>query len=625
MPPKNAFLLSLEKLRGVAAAARSFCRSIYARKGEPGRAGHNGTAASAPGIATRAIEEQLAKIAAAAMDAIISVDERQRIVLFNPAAESMFGYTEHEAMGQPLEMLIPDGFRQAHLEHVQRFMKEGATARRMGALGQLAALRANGEEFPIEASLSSVTDPRGSVYTAIVRDVTERVQSERLLRSFIDDAPAAIAMFDRNMRYLAASRRWLDDYGLAGSVIGRSHFDVFPAIPKRLREIYRRALAGETIKADEDFFNRMDAPPIWVKWEIRPWYLAKGTIGGVILFTDDITARKRDEEALRISEARFRGVYEHAGTGIAIASMNAQFAACNPAFASMFGYTEAELRSFSMLDIMHADDRDANAAGIGRLVRGETSVFETSCRCLRKDGGCLWGENTLSLLCDANGKPSNILMLLTDRTQRQRGEERQRMLMRELAHRGRNLLAVIQAIASRSLSNATSLEEAQYALAGRLQALARTYGSFTDEAFEEAKLDEIVSAELQPFSGRTNAHGPKIMLGAKIAQTFALLVHELATNAAKHGALSVPGGRIDVTWKAAGAGSGRRFEFEWVESGGPIVSPPAHRGFGTSLVSLVAGAEFDCTPELVYNREGFRYRFEAPLATLGAVETHGQN
>ncbi len=619
MPFRRAFLISLEKLRLWAASARSLQRPIYARKGEPGRAGGSGTADSAQSQA-RVIEEQLAKIAGAAMDAIISVDERQRIVMFNPAAETMFGFTADEAMGQPLEMLIPQRFRQAHVEHVRRFMKEGTTARRMGALGQLAGLRANGEEFPIEASLSRVTDPDAPVYTAIVRDVTERVQSERLLRSFIDDAPVAIAMFDRNMRYLAASRRWLEDYGLTASVTGRSHFDMFPVIPKRLREVYRRALAGETIKAEEDFFKRADAPSIWVKWEIRPWYLAKGAIGGVILFSEDTTARKKAEEALRHSEGQFRGVYERAGTGIAIASTEGQFAACNPAFASMLGYAEDELRSFSMLDLMHAEDRDANVEGIGRLLRGETSVFEASCRCLRKDGDWLWAEKTISLLRDADGKPSNILMLLNDRTERQRAEERKRMLTRELAHRGRNLLAVIQSITKHSLLNAASLEEALTALTGRLQALAHTYGSLTGEAFEGAKLDGIVSAELQPFSGRGSAHGPKIMLGAKIAQTFALVVHELATNAAKYDALSVPGGRVDVTWKAAGAGSGRRFLFEWAESGGPSVSPPARRGFGTTLVSLVAGAEFDCAPELVYSGEGFRYRFDAPLAIMGAAE-----
>ncbi len=565
------------------------------------------------------LKEQLANFAGAAMDAIISADEGHRIVLFNPAAEAMFGLSAQQAIGQPLEILIPHRSRQAHAEHVRRFMKEGATARRMGEFGELCGLRANGEEFPVEASISRMTYAGGRLHTVIVRDISERVRSERQLRSFIDNAPAAIAMFDPGMRYLAASRRWLEDYGLSEGVTGRSHYDVFPDIPESWKEVHRRALAGETIKADEDCFERANVPAIWLQWEIRPWHSAKGEIGGVILFTEDITARKKAQEALRVSEARFRSVYEHAATGIAIADMDGRFAACNSAFATMLGYGEEELRGLTLGKFTHESDREANKSGIGRLVRREIPSFETFSRCLRKDGSWLWAEKTFSLLTDAGGKPSNILMLVTDKTERQRADERQRMLMRELAHRGKNLLAVIQSIAIRSLSSAPSLDAARTALTGRLQALARTYSNLTDEAFEGARLDEIVSTELQPFCGRTSLRGPKIMLSAKVAQSFTLVIHELATNAAKYGALSLSSGRLDVTWKASGAGAERRFEFEWAESGGPAVSPPSRGGFGTSILSLVAGAEFECTPELIYGSEGFRYRFDTLLSNMGAA------
>jgi diguanylate cyclase (GGDEF)-like protein/PAS domain S-box-containing protein len=120
--------------------------------------------------------------------------------------------------------------------------------------------------------------------------------SEDLLRVFIDQAPVAIAMLDLEMRYVAASRRWLSDYGFGDRDIhGQSHYDLFPDIPDRWREIHRRALAGEVISADEDPFERADGAVQWLRWEVRPWYRSE-VQGGIFIFAVDITKRKRAEE-----------------------------------------------------------------------------------------------------------------------------------------------------------------------------------------------------------------------------------------------------------------------------------------------------------------------------------------
>ena len=120
--------------------------------------------------------------------------------------------------------------------------------------------------------------------------------SEDLLRVFIDQAPVAIAMLDMDMRYLAASRRWLSDYGFSDRDIrGLSHYELFPDIPERWLEIHQRALAGEIIACDEDRFERADGAVQWLRWEVRPWYRSE-VQGGVIIFAVDITKRKRAEE-----------------------------------------------------------------------------------------------------------------------------------------------------------------------------------------------------------------------------------------------------------------------------------------------------------------------------------------
>lgn len=125
-------------------------------------------------------------------------------------------------------------------------------------------------------------------------------ESEEQMRLLLEHAPAAIAMFDAQMRYLICSRRWLADYGLDGQAItGRSHYEVFPEISERWKEIHRRCLAGETARAEEEEFPRANGSSQWLHWEIYPWFAAPGRIGGIVIFSEDITARKHANEKNR--------------------------------------------------------------------------------------------------------------------------------------------------------------------------------------------------------------------------------------------------------------------------------------------------------------------------------------
>ena len=125
-------------------------------------------------------------------------------------------------------------------------------------------------------------------------------EGDAALRLFIAHAPAAIAMFDRDMRYLAASRRWIEDYHLAGrDLIGRSHYEIFPEIPEAWKHAHRRALQGDVVAAREDRFERIDGSTQWLNWEVRPWYIATRELGGIVIFTEDVTDQRQDRLALQ--------------------------------------------------------------------------------------------------------------------------------------------------------------------------------------------------------------------------------------------------------------------------------------------------------------------------------------
>jgi PAS domain S-box-containing protein len=167
--------------------------------------------------------------------------------------------------------------------------------------------------------------------------------AEATFRLCIEHHPAAVAMFDREMRYLAVSPRWLQDYGLTGEVIGRSHYELFPEIPARWKEIHQRCLAGATERADEDRFDRADGSVDWVKWEARPWFDLAGAVGGIIIYAENITERKRAEIALQQSKVRLAGVIDSAMDAIISVNEEHRIVLFNHAAETMFGYAASEM------------------------------------------------------------------------------------------------------------------------------------------------------------------------------------------------------------------------------------------------------------------------------------------
>jgi PAS domain S-box-containing protein len=220
-------------------------------------------------------------------------------------------------------------------------------------------------------------------------------EAEERQRFFIEHAPAALAMFDREMRYLAVSRRWSTAFSLAGEeLVGRRHYEVFPHLPERLKEAHRRGLAGEVVSAKADPYERADGTTQWLQWEVRPWRTAEDAVGGIMIFIEDITERIAAEGALRESEARFRSVVEGAPLAIFLQA-DGRFAYLNAAALALFGAkTAAELVGQPVLERFHPADHPVVLERIRRLNQERRAVSATEEHLVRCDGTVVDAEVT---------------------------------------------------------------------------------------------------------------------------------------------------------------------------------------------------------------------------------------
>jgi PAS domain S-box-containing protein len=254
--------------------------------------------------------------------------------------------------------------------------------------------------------------------------------SERKLQLFIEKAPAAIAMFDRDLRYIATSRRWITDYRLDDQdIVGRCHYDVFPEIPEHWKEVHRRCLAGATEKCDEDAFLRLDGTTDWIRWEVLPWYEAGGGIGGIIMATENITYRKKAEEALRESEVLLKRAQAIAHLGSwELDLLNDRLIWSDEVY-RIFGLEPQEFGATyeAFLEAVHPDDRAAvDAAYSGSLSEGRDS-YEIEHRVVRKsDGEIRIVHEKCEHFRDASGRIVRSVGMVHDITERKRAEEAQR-------------------------------------------------------------------------------------------------------------------------------------------------------------------------------------------------------
>ena len=475
----------------------------------------------------------------------------------------------------------------------------------------------------------------------------------RAVESFtrsVDGSDPFVAAFDHCITPMVVSDPTLPDNPLvyvnqafeqltgfsAAEVVGRNcRFMQGPLTEQADVDSMRLAIAHRE-RIDVDLLNhRRDGTPFWNRLMVAPVFDGAGELRYFVASQLDVTLerhqlqqleRDRDslsaevakrEVALAEREARLALALDAGGLGTWTIDLPEWRLSYSARCLANFGRPVGEVLSIDdLLACVHPDDRNLVTLSLNAAIE-QGAPYDIEYRILTSAGEQRWIHSQGSLQRRADGSPLAVSGFSSNVSARKFAEEQRGVLAQELTHRVKNTLATVGAVVSQTLRDASSLDAARDAVSGRIASLASAHELLLKDEIEGAAIGDIVERVLNPFvdSGgkRFSAEGPAIRLTPEVTLALSMALHELATNAIKYGALSVPDGQVAIRWAINGNAAGRRFDFTWVERDGPLVVPPTRVGFGTRMIERVLSRHVKGKAEISYLPEGIRFEIEAPI------------
>ena len=581
-------------------------------------------------MALRDSERHFAALLEALPAAVYTIDAEGRITFFNEAAADLWGCRPELGKSEwcgSWRLFWPDGRPMRHDECPMAVaLKEGRPIH--GA--EAAAERPDGTRVPFLAYPTPLWNRSGALTGAVntLIDITERKraeQTEKRLAAIVESSEDAILSADLNGIIATWNRGAERLFGYtAEEVIGKPITLLIPMDRHdEESDILSRIRRGECIDRYETVRRRKDGSLVEVSLSVSPIKNDEGTVIGVSRIPQDITERRRTEQLRQ----RLAAIVESTEDAIVSKDLNGIINTWNPGAERLFGYTAEEVIGKPITLLIPMDRLDEESDILSRIRRGERiDHYETVRR--RKDGSLVEISLTVSPVKNDEGTVVGAAKIARDITERRRAQEQQNLLIREMSHRVKNLFAVTSGLVALSARSARTPADMAEAVRDRLGALARAHGltrpglmNGGEKPGQDTTLHALVQTIFAPYvdpehfkdHGFFMVTGPSVPIGGNAITSVALVLHELATNAAKYGALSSPGGYIRIDWSV------RKDELllTWKEHGGPSLDGPAeHEGFGSSLVRRLVTGQFGGQLSYDWKPKGLIIRLSVPVERL---------
>lgn len=535
-----------------------------------------------------------------------------RFLSVNAAFEQQTGLSD--AVGRTVRALAPD-LERHWFETYGRIVRTGKAERfedRADALGRWYEVYA----FPIGA-------PERRQVGVLFKDILQRKRAEDRLRASEERFRALVTASSDVIYRMSpdwSELRVLEGRGfLVDTVTPNDDWlsaYIDPADQPRLREAIQRAIRSKTMFELEHPVRQADGSRGWALSRAVPLLDDDGEIREWFGAASDVTARKRAEDDLRASEERFRGLVEGFGQFSWEASAEGLIEADSPGWRAFTGQRLDEWLGRGWVHAIHADDRALTEAKWRQAVATRTAVDHEYRLWHAASASWRWSNVRAVPITNPDGSIRKWSGVNIDVTDHHRLLARQEVLINELQHRTRNLLGVVSAVAGRTLREGSPVE----AFEARLQALSRAQGLLSQYGSDTVEVGALVRAELAAYvdgaAGRMTVAGPEVHLSARQVQNFALAVHELTTNAVKHGALKTGIGHLSVTWEIVrDRRERRRLALSWIETGLPEQrARVTRRGYGTELIQEALAYALGAKVDYALDRDGVRCRIEMPVS-----------
>jgi PAS domain S-box-containing protein len=446
------------------------------------------------------------------------------------------------------------------------------------------------------------------------------------LEQMFDNAGVGVAQMDTTGRYIWVNNPYCEMVGrsrdelLAGQMQDFAHPE---DLPTSLDAFIRVIESSHPLVVDQRHVRR-DGSFVWISNSVSLGRDGAGQPQYVLAVAQEVTARKEAERRLNQAQTDLRMVLDSAADGLYCIDRDGVVTLCNSAFLRMLGFArEEDALARDLHDVIRYSRSDGT-----RYAREETPIFKAARNgshahvvdelFFRADGTSFPVEYWVRPIV-RDGEIQGAVCTFVNATERKQAEARIEMVNHELAHRVKNTLAIVQAIVTQTLRRASNSQDALRTIGDRLSALGRAHTVLTHSRTGSASIMDVVEDAItlhRESEHRIRINGPRIDLGTKASLALSLALHELCTNAQKYGALSNDSGSVSIDWMVTGGARDARFRLTWTESGGPLVSEPPSKGFGSRLIGQMIGADFGGRAELRFEPGGVVWSLDAPLMPL---------